>query len=109
MVKPFHNQFISYVVTLESLESGQSWDLLCKKISYADNRIDLVVLLDKRGRVIELEVRPDGTNENLTANKREMLFMEFVLQASMNREYDNEFGRINCSNRFQRSHLGWSH
>lgn len=81
-------------MTLEYLEPGQSWDLLCKKISCLDKRIDLVVVLDNRGRVIELEARDGGTNKNLTANKREMLFMEFVLQASMNREYDDEFGRV---------------
>ncbi|MGI0086940.1 MAG: hypothetical protein ACREBI_03120 [Nitrosotalea sp.] len=41
-----------------------------------------------------MTARDDGVNRDLTPHKREMLFMEFVLQASMNREYDDEFGKV---------------
>ncbi|MGB9003914.1 MAG: hypothetical protein WCC52_08935 [Nitrosotalea sp.] len=41
-----------------------------------------------------MTARDDGVNRDLTPHKREMLFMEFVLQASMNGEYDDEFGKV---------------
>ena len=41
-----------------------------------------------------MTARDDGINKDLTPHKREMLFMEFVLQASMNGEYDDEFGKV---------------
>ena len=41
--------------------------------------------------------RDEGVNKDLTAHKREMLFMECVLQASMHKEYDDEFGKFTGS------------
>lgn len=81
-------------MTTEALEPQQSLDLLCKKVSCVDEHIDLVAVLNRRGRVVEMIARDDGVNKDLTTHKREMLFMEFVLQASMNKEYDDEFGKV---------------
>ncbi len=81
-------------MTTETLEPQQSLDLLCKQISAIDEHIELVAILNRKGRVTEMIARDDGVNKDLTAHKREMLFMEFVLQASMNKEYDDEFGKV---------------
>lgn len=54
----------------------------------------MVAILNRKGRVVEMIARDNGVNRDLTAHKREMLFMEFVLQASMNGEYDDEFGKV---------------
>ena len=81
-------------MTTEALEPQQSLDHLCKQVSCVDERIEIVAILNRKGRVVEMVARDDGVNKNLTAQKREMLFMEFVLQASMNKEYDDEFGKV---------------
>ncbi len=81
-------------MTTESLEPQQSLDIICKQISNIDNHIEIVAILNRKGRVVEMTARDDGVNRDLTPHKREMLFMEFVLQASMNGEYDDEFGKV---------------
>lgn len=78
----------------EAIESQQSLDALCKQISNIDDHIELVAILNRKGRVVEMIARDGGINRDLSAHKREMLFMEFVLQASMNKEYDFEFGKV---------------
>ncbi|MFZ1076674.1 MAG: hypothetical protein WAN47_04510 [Nitrosotalea sp.] len=81
-------------MTTETLEHQQPLDILCKQVSSIDDRIELVAIINRKGRVIEMTARDDGINKDLTPHKREMLFMEFVLQASMNGEYDDEFGKV---------------
>jgi len=81
-------------VATEALEHQPSLDSLCKQVSTIDDHIELVAILNRKGRVVEMIARDDGVNRDLTAHKREMLFMEFVLQASMNQEYDDEFGKV---------------
>ncbi len=93
-VNPFHDQEPYYCMTTEALEPQQSLDIICKQISNIDDHIELVAILNRKGRVVEMIARDGGVNRDLTAHKREMLFMEFVLQASMNREYDDEFGKV---------------
>jgi hypothetical protein len=81
-------------VATETLERQQSLDIICKQVSDIDGHIELVAILNRKGRVVEMTARDDGVNKDLTPHKREMLFMEFVLQASMNGEYDDEFGKV---------------
>lgn len=81
-------------MTTEALEHQQPMDILCKQVSSIDDRIELVAIINRKGRVVEMTARDDGVNRDLTPHKREMLFMEFVLQASMNGEYDDEFGKV---------------
>ena len=94
MVNPFDVQRPLLAVTTEALEPQQSLELLCKSVSGIDDRVDMVAALNHKGRVVEMVARDDGVNRDLTPHKREMLFMEFVLQASMNKEYDEEFGAV---------------
>ena len=84
-------------MTVEALERRPPLDLICKQISCIDNHIDLVAILNQKGRVEDMIARDDGVNRDLTSHKREMLFMECVLHESMHKEYDYEFGRVNGS------------
>lgn len=81
-------------MTTETLAHQQPLDILCKQVSSIDDRIELVAVINHKGRVVEMAASDDGINKDLTPHKREMLFMEFVLQASMNGEYDDEFGKV---------------
>jgi len=81
-------------MTTETLAHQQPLDILCKQVSSIDDHIELVAVINHKGRVVEMAARDDGINKDLTPHKREMLFMEFVLQASMNGEYDDEFGKV---------------
>jgi hypothetical protein len=82
---------------VEALERKPPLDLICKQISCVDDHIDLVAILNQKGRVEDMIARDDGVNRDLTGQKREMLFMECVLQASMHKEYDDEFGKVKGS------------
>ncbi len=84
-------------MTIETLERRPPLDLICKQISCIDDHIDLVAIINRKGRVEDMIARDDGVNRDLTAHKREMLFMESVLQASMHGEYDDEFGKVKVS------------
>ncbi len=81
-------------MTTETLAHQQPLDILCKQVSNIDDSIELVAIINHKGRAVEMAARDDGVNKDLTPHKREMLFMEFVLQASMNGEYDDEFGKV---------------
>jgi len=82
---------------VETLERRLPLDLICKQISCIDDHIDLVAVLNQKGRVEDMVARDEGVNKDLTAHKREMLFMECVLQASMHKEYDDELGKFKGS------------
>jgi hypothetical protein len=84
-------------MTIETLERRRPLDLICKQIFCIDDHIDLVAILNHKGRVEDMVSRDDGVNTDLTAHKREMLFMESVLQASMASEYNDEFGNVKVS------------
>lgn len=70
------------------------FDILCRNIADLDENIELVAVLNHRGRVIEIKAREEGIDKALTLQKREMFFMQCVLQASMNRDHDDEFGKV---------------
>ncbi|HXX05942.1 MAG TPA: DUF6659 family protein [Candidatus Bathyarchaeia archaeon] len=84
-------------MTSEALVRRPQLELICKQISHIDDHVDLVAILNHKGRVEDMIARDDGINRDLTAHKREMLFMESVLHASMYSEYDDEFGRVKVS------------
>lgn len=78
-------------------ESLFEFDVLCSNIAKIDESIEIVAVLNNKGRVIEMITLEDGINKYLTPQKREMLFMECVLKSSMNKEYDHEFGKVQSS------------
>src|SRR5579864_662034 len=73
------------------------FEILCKNIADLDENIELVAVLNHKGRAIEIKAREEGIDKSLTPQKREMFFMQCVLQASMNRDHDDEFGKVKSS------------
>ncbi len=73
------------------------FDILCNDITNLDDDIELVAVLNHKGRVIETKAREEGIDKVLTIQKREMFFMQCVLQTSMNRDHDDEFGKVKSS------------
>jgi hypothetical protein len=80
------------VTALLTLERSTQFDRLCELILDSNERIDLVAIIDQKGRVIDNKIRDDRVIKNLTDQKREMLFMESALQLSMIRDFNDEFG-----------------
>ena len=78
-------------------DSHYRFDILCNDIANLDDNIELVAVLNHKGRVIETKAREEGIDKALTLQKREMFFMQCVLQASMNRDHDDEFGKVKSS------------
>jgi uncharacterized protein DUF6659 len=75
-------------------ESLFEFDALCSNITKIDENIELVAVLNNKGRAIEMIAKEDGINRDLPPQKREMLFMEFVLKSNMNKEHNHEFGKV---------------
>ena len=73
------------------------FDVLCNDISNLDEDIELIAVLNHKGRAIETKTREEGIDKSLTLQKREMFFMQSVLQTSMNRDHDDEFGKVKSS------------
>lgn len=73
------------------------FDILCNDIANLDNDIEFVAVLNHKGRVIETKARENIIDKASTTQKREMFFMQCVLQASMNRDHDDEFGKVKSS------------
>lgn len=73
------------------------FDILCNDIANLDNDVEFVAVLNHKGRVIETKARENGIDKILTMQKKEMFFMQCVLQISMNRDHDDEFGKVKSS------------
>lgn len=76
-------------------DSAFGFDLLCNDIAKLDENIEMVTVLNPKGRSIEMKVK-NGTDLELTPIKKEMFFMQSVLQTSMNKDQDEEFGIVKC-------------
>jgi len=77
-------------------DSVFGFDILCNDIANLDENIEMVTVLNQKGRPIETMVR-EGTDMDLTPAKKEMFFMQCILQTSMNKDNDDEFGRVKSS------------
>ena len=84
-------------MTVIYFDSAFGFDTLCNDITNLDASIELVAVLNQKGRAVEIKVRETGIDRDFTPVKREMFFMQCVLQASMNKDQDDEFGRIKSS------------
>jgi hypothetical protein len=81
-------------MTTGVFESQFRFYSLCNSISIIDESIELVAVLNQKGRIIEMAARGEGVNKDLTPQNREMFFMECILQFSMYKDQDYEFGRV---------------
>ena len=84
-------------MTTRYFESLFEFDALCSNISQIDENIELIAVLNNKGRAIEMTAKENGVNKDLTPMKREMLFMESVLKSKMNKEHNHEFGNVYSS------------
>jgi hypothetical protein len=74
-------------------DSYFGFDNLCNEIINIDNSINLVAVLNNKGRVIETKVR-EVIDTYYNPLKKEMFFMQCVLQTSMNKDHDDELGKV---------------
>jgi hypothetical protein len=79
-------------MTTRYFESMFEFDILCNSISQIDENIELTAVLNNKGRAIEMSVKENGIDKDLTPVKKEVLFMESVLKSNMNKEHNHEFG-----------------
>jgi hypothetical protein len=69
-------------------------DELCNSILQINKSIQSIAIINKLGRPIKRVTRDDNFKQ-LSQQKDEMFFMQCVLEISMGREYDSEYGLIN--------------
>jgi len=70
------------------------FDELCNSIMGINNNIQSVAIINKLGRPVE-KITRDDREKQLPQEKDEMLFMQCVLEISMGKDYDSEYGPIN--------------
>ena len=85
------------IMTTRYFESLFEFDVICSNISQIDENIELIAVLNNKGRAIEMTAKDNGVNKDLTPMKREILFMESVLKSNMNKEHNHEFGNVYSS------------
>src|SRR5690242_17283912 len=69
-------------------------DELCNSIIKINKNIQSVAIINKLGRPIEKVTRGDNLKP-LPKPKDEMFFMQCVLEISMGKDFDSEYGPIN--------------
>jgi hypothetical protein len=70
------------------------FDELCNSILRINKNIQSVAIINKLGRPVEKITRDDSL-KHLPQPKDEMFFMQCVLEISMGKDYDSEYGPIN--------------
>jgi len=70
------------------------FDELCNSIMSINKSIQSVAIINKLGRPVEKITRDDSLKQ-LSPAKDEMFFMQCVLEISMGKDYDSEYGPIN--------------
>lgn len=75
---------------IESLQ----FDKLCNSILNLNKNIQSVEVISKFGRTME-KVTCNGFTKKIPHHTNEMLLMQCVLQISMGRDFDDNFGTIN--------------
>lgn len=68
--------------------------VFCKKILSSSRKIQSVEIVNKKGRSIEYITKSNNAI-SLPTNKKEILLMSEILQESMRKEHDDDFGRVN--------------
>ncbi|MGQ0771376.1 MAG: hypothetical protein ACT4NT_01190 [Nitrososphaerota archaeon] len=66
----------------------------CKKLIEFDSNIALVAIINKKGRILELQAK-ECLSSQLDGKDLEMLFMQRTLQTTMIKESDAKFGIFN--------------
>lgn len=74
-------------------EANMTLEDLCNSILCTSDNIQSVAIINKNGRAIEKKTR-GNTDLLMPDQKNEIYFMQFALQISMARDFDNEFGPV---------------
>jgi hypothetical protein len=69
------------------------FDRLCDSILEINNNIQSVVVINKLGKPVSRSARPRYAKQ--FPDKSEILFMQCVLEISMGRDFDDQYGPIN--------------
>lgn len=77
-----------------TIEHTTELDILCDKVLDLNDNIQSVTILNKLGRPVERATRK-GNSSHLPDKESEMLFMQCVLQVSMGRDFDEQYGPVN--------------
>lgn len=78
-----------------NLEQNSIISRLCKEVLSSNDHIFFVASLNKKGKLIESEVRDDRIITNLSRQESEMLFMQRVLQTTLGMELNDVMGPMN--------------
>jgi hypothetical protein len=73
---------------------GPEFDRLCDSILEVSNNIQSVAAINKLGRPVDKSSRPRYIKQ-FPDKKSEILFMQCVLEISMGRDFDDQYGPIN--------------
>lgn len=76
------------------LEDAVRFSDFCKKLIEFDSNVALVAIINKKGRILELQVKEHFSSQ-LDDKELEMLFMQRVLQTTMIKESDDKLGTFN--------------
>jgi hypothetical protein len=90
---------MAMITELENIATRSDSYKFCNRVFSSNKEIQSVELVNKNGRLVE---RISSSNTiNLPSHKKEMFHMSLRLKESMNKEYDEDFGKVNysCENR----------
>lgn len=79
-------------MSLQDINIGE----MCNSIMGINKNIQSVTVINKLGRYVE-KVTRSGSLKHLPQPKDEMLFMHCVLEISLGKDFDSEYGPINYS------------
>ncbi len=74
-------------------QRNPEFDRLCDSIIEINNNIQSVVVINKLGRPVSRSASPRYAKQ--FPDKSEVLFMQCVLEISMGRDFDDQYGPIN--------------
>ena len=77
------------------LEQSLEFSRLCQEVLSLSNQIDCVTLASKNGRIIDSKPRDESVIKKLTKQEFEMVFMQRMLQTSMQKEFESQLGVLN--------------
>jgi len=77
-----------------SLERSLEISHLCQDILSIHTKTRCSFFINRNGRIAESKFRDDGNITGLTKQESEMLYMQCMLQSSMNKEFEAKLGRL---------------
>ncbi|MDE1767089.1 MAG: hypothetical protein KGI27_12585 [Thaumarchaeota archaeon] len=76
------------------MSSTLDFDELCHSILGINRNIQSVAVINKLGRAVE-KINRAGNVKEISEEKNQMLFMQCILEISMGKDFDEEYGQVN--------------